>query len=118
MKKNIIILSICAIWCMLVVASCESDLPRFANYSAYDFNKLDEDGGTWTPVLLAAPNQIALTPPEDISSPAYQTELASLKTTMANLTGDQKKAVDYWTNNPIIRWNEIALELAAKYNLI
>lgn len=118
MKKNIIILSICAIWCMLVVSSCESDLPRFANYSAYDFNKLDEDGGTWTPVLLAAPDQITLTAPEDVGSEAYQTELASLKTTMANVTEDQKRAVEYWTNNPIIRWNEIALELAAKYNLI
>lgn len=118
MKKNIIILSICAIWCMLVVSSCESDLPRFANYSAYDFNKLDENGGSWTPVLLASPNQITISAPEDASSQAYQAELASLKTTMANLTESQRNAVNYWTNNPIIRWNEIALELAAKYNLI
>ncbi len=28
------------------------------------------------------------------------------------------KAVTYWTQNPIIRWNEIGLELIAKYNLI
>lgn len=118
MKKNLIISLLCACWCLLLVASCESDLPRFANYSAYDYSKLDEDGGSWTPVILASPSQIVVPAPEDESSPAYQAELASLKTTMANLDGDQKKAVEYWTNNPIIRWNEIALELAAKYNLI
>src|SRR5688572_4095546 len=118
MKKNIIVLFICACWCMLLVASCESDLPRFANYSAYTFSKLDEDGGTWTPVVLVSPNQIAIQTPEDVSSQAYQAELTSLKSTIANLNEGQRSAVEYWTNNPIIRWNEIALELAAKYNLI
>jgi hypothetical protein len=103
---------------MLLVASCDSDLPRFASYSAYDFTKLDEDGGNWTPVLLASPNQITITAPEAVTSPAYQAELADLKSTMSNLNDGQRGAVDYWTNNPIIRWNEIALELAAKYNLI
>ena len=118
MKKNIIVLFICACWCILVVASCESDLPRFANYSAYDFSKLDEGGGNWTPVVLASPSQITITAPEEVSSQAYQAELADLKSTISNLNDAQRGAVDYWTNNPIIRWNEIALELAAKYNLI
>lgn len=37
---------------------------------------------------------------------------------MNSITGKQKKDITYWTNNPLIRWNEIALELIAKYNLI
>jgi hypothetical protein len=118
MKKNIIVLFICACWCLLLVASCESDLPRFANYSAYTFSKLDEGGGSWTPVVLTSPNQITIQAPEDVGSQAYQAELTSLKSTIANLNEGQRNAVAYWTNNPIIRWNEIALELAAKYNLI
>ena len=118
MKKKIIIPILAACWCLLLVASCESDLPRFAHYSAYDFSKLDENGGNWTPVLLASPNQITITAPEDVNSAAYLAELAEVKTAMSNLTDGQRGAVDYWTNNPIIRWNEIALELAAKYNLI
>ena len=118
MKKNFILCFLCACWCLLLVASCESDLARFAQYSAYDFSKLDEGAGDWTPVMLTSPDQIVVSAPEDATSATYQAELASLKATMANLTDDQKKAVEYWTNNPIIRWNEIALELAAKYNLI
>ena len=115
MKKNIILTLICTVWC---VVSCDSDLPRYASYSAYDFNKLDENGGTWTPVILESPGQIAVDAPADINSQAYQAELAELKNAMSNLTKDQQNAVQYWTNNPVIRWNEIALELAAKYNLI
>jgi hypothetical protein len=118
MKKYTILSFLGACWCLLLVASCESDLPRFANYSAYDFSKLDEDGGDWTPVVLTSSNQVSITAPEDVNSQAYEAELASLKSTIANLTEGQKKAADYWTNNPIVRWNEIALELAAKYNLI
>ena len=103
---------------MLILASCEQDLPRMANYSAYDFGDVDENGGTWDPILLSGPAQITVAPPEDINSPAFQEELSSLKSATANLNEAQRAAVDYWTNNPIIRWNEIALELVAKYNLI
>src|SRR5688572_17005515 len=118
MKRHSIIFIICASWMLLVVASCENDLPQFAEYSAYSFSKLDENAGSWKSVILTSPDQIAVPAPEAVSSQAYQAELAALKTTLANLSKEQKNAVDYWTNNPIIRWNEIALELAAKYNLI
>lgn len=103
---------------MLFIVSCENELPTRANYSAYDFTGLDVDAGSWTPVLLNGPGQIAIDAPEDVTSPEYQAELSSLKSTIGNLSGVQQEAVDYWTNNPILRWNEIALELAAKYNLI
>ncbi len=89
-----------------------------ASYTAYDFASMDENGGTWRPVLLGSSDQIAIDVPEDVTSSAYQQELSALKAASANLSADQRKAVEYWTNNPVIRWNEIALELAAKYNLI
>ncbi|HKZ38300.1 MAG TPA: phosphatase PAP2 family protein [Chryseolinea sp.] len=118
MKKNIIVLFVSVCWGMLLVASCEHEMPRYASFTAYDFSKLDEDAGEWEPVLLAGPEQIMVDAPEDVNSATYQAELSSLKSAMASLSGGQKKAVEYWTNNPIVRWNEIALELAAKYNLI
>jgi hypothetical protein len=117
MKKKL--LSIIGVGlCVFVAISCEEDLPTQANYSAYEFSGVDADGGTWTPVLLTTPTQITISAPEAASSASYQTELAAVKTATANLTEAQKSSVAYWTNNPIVRWNEIALELAAKYNLI
>lgn len=98
--------------------SCENELPMMANYSSYTFSGVDEDGGTWNPVILSAPDQIVIAAPEATSSAAYQAELTSLKSVVSNLSGAQKEAVAYWTNNPILRWSEIAIDLTAKYNLI
>lgn len=97
--------------------SCEKDLPTYIDYEAYEFNASDEDGGTWKPILLSTSAQIAVPAPDDVASPAYQSELAALKNASANPTGEQLDAIAYWGSNPIIRWNEIARELAAKYNL-
>jgi hypothetical protein len=79
---------------------------------------LDEDGGTWTPVLLTAGSDIAIAAPEPITSPAYQAELALIKSEMQDISNDEQEAIQYWSNNSAVRWNEIALELIAKYNLI
>ncbi|MFM9946428.1 MAG: phosphatase PAP2 family protein [Saprospiraceae bacterium] len=97
--------------------SCEKDLPQILEYEAYEFATLDEDGGTWDPILLNAPNQIGIPAPGAITDPAYLTELAAVKAASAQLTGTQEAAVRYWSSNSLIRWNEIARELTAKYNL-
>lgn len=103
---------------LLYSFSCEKELLTQADYTDYTFTRLDEKGGTWKPILLTAGNQISIPSPQDVTSDAYKSELAALKSAMANLSADQKKAITYWTNNPVLRWNEIALELAAKYNII
>lgn len=117
MKKNILRL-IATCLCVMAVASCEEDLPRYAQFTAYEYSGLDENGGNWTPVLLSSSSQIVIAAPEDVTSAAYQAELAEVKDAARNLSGDQKRMVEYWTNNPIIRWSEIASELTTKYNLI
>src|SRR5690606_7143011 len=63
-------------------------------------------------------DQIEVPVPEEVSSAAYQAELSAMKSALSSQTGAQRAAIEYWTNNPAIRWNEIALELIAKYNLI
>lgn len=112
-------------WIRIVLAfglvyafSCEKDILTQADYTDYAFTSLDEKGGTWKPILLTTANQISIPAPKDVTSAEYKSELEALKSAMANLNSDQKKAVAYWTNNPLVRWNEIALELAAKYNII
>jgi hypothetical protein len=93
--------------------SCDKDLPTGIRYDNYTFDNPDIKGGTWKPVLLASADQIAIPQPEDISSAAYKTELENIK----NAIKEGDPANGYWGSNPILRWNEIARELAAKYNL-
>lgn len=116
--KKILLKFILSCLCVIIVASCEEELPRYSNFSDYEYSGLDEDGGNWKPILLTSPNQIVIEVPEEVTSSAYQSELAAVKTATAKLTVNQKKMVEYWTNNPIIRWSEIAVELTSKYNLI
>jgi len=115
--KKVIYSAIIALVALSVFQSCEKDLPTNFKYSSYEYASLDEDGGTWKPVVLTSAAQIAIPAPEDPGSASYQAELAALKTASANLTSQQAEAVDYWSNNGLIRWNEIARELSAKYNM-
>lgn len=103
---------------LVIFQSCEKDLPTQLSFSAYDYASLDENGGNWNPILLDSASQIAIPVPESASAASYQAELADVKAASANLTSEQEEAVEYWSNNGLIRWNEIARELAAKYNLI
>lgn len=119
MKKFILSLIVCSICVSFLILSCDNhEMPRYASYSAYEYSRVDEDGGSWTPVLLSSGTEISVDPPADVNSAEYKAELNKVKEAQASLTKKQKDAVKYWTNNPVVRWNEIALELAAKYNLI
>lgn len=106
------------IFFLIALVSCEKDLPQYLSYDAYHFATIDKNGGNWKPVLLNSGDEILIPEPDAVSSGNYQAELAELKSVSSNLSADQKEAVKYWTNNPVLRWNEIALELVAKYNLI
>ncbi|HMQ63622.1 MAG TPA: phosphoesterase, partial [Flavilitoribacter sp.] len=115
MKNYSIILPLfCFVFFLFGLSACEKNLPTRIDFEDYAFVGLDENGGDWKPILLSASDQIAVDAPEDVNSAAYQAELAAVKSAAAT----RSDAVEYWTANPILRWNEIALELAAKYNLI
>ncbi len=114
-KRFISLLFICSI---VGFVSCEKDLPTYLEFKDYSFSSADENGGNWKPVLIDQGADITISAPEDISSANYTTELSDLKVAIGQINATQKEAITYWTSNPVVRWNEIALELIAKYNLI
>jgi hypothetical protein len=77
----------------------------------------DAGAGNWRMLVLTGPGQIVVPPPADVTSDAYKSELAAIKTAQANLTDEQKATIDYWSGGGILRWNQILRELVAKYNL-
>jgi len=102
---------------MLLTQSCEKDLPQSTGFESYTYASLDEDGGTWDPILLTSGADTAIAMPADVTSDAYLAEIDEVKSYNDALTADEQEAVDYWGNNTVIRWMEIAQELVAKYNL-
>jgi hypothetical protein len=75
--------------------------------------KIDEAAGNWKTFVLTSPTEVLV--PALNSDAAYKKEVDSLKSIV--LTTDQKAAVQYWGAGAVLRWNEIARELAARYNL-
>lgn len=103
---------------LLLFISCDKDLPTLLSFDSYVFSSTDQAGGTWKPVLMGSGDEIVIAAPSDITSSAYLQELSDLKQEIAQISGAERQAVEYWSDNSTIRWNEIALELIAKYNLI
>lgn len=102
----------------LIFTACNRELPTYMKYDSYDYASNDDEGGNWKPILLSSNEQIKIDQPAEVSSGTYKTELSNLKSVINKASNDEQDAVYYWTNNPINRWNEIALSLIGKYNLL
>ena len=99
------------------VYACNKDIDVQPEISAYTFDNVDANGGTWDPVFLTSIDDITIASPESVTSDAYKAELAEVKNASSNLTSAQKAAIEYWGGNAIARWDQIAQAMAAKYNL-
>jgi hypothetical protein len=75
--------------------------------------KVDETAGSWKTFVLTSSTEVVV--PALNSDAAYKKEVDSLKSIVP--TVDQKAAVQYWGAGAVLRWNEIARELAARYNI-
>lgn len=118
MKKflNLTIVSVIGLTLSVALTSCDKSIeePQRVGYTPAS---TDEKAGTWKTYILTSPADITLTAPKAVSSAEYQAELVSLKQQSASLSREQQEAVVYWGAGAVYRWNEIARELAARYNL-
>jgi hypothetical protein len=77
----------------------------------------DPGAGGWQMIVLDSPTQFFVPPPLSTTSMAYQSELASIRTAQAQITDDQKKAIDYWKLGGVLGWNKLLLEFVARADL-
>ncbi|HEY3403982.1 MAG TPA: phosphatase PAP2 family protein [Ohtaekwangia sp.] len=124
--------------CLLtfVVASCNKDIEMLEELKPLQPTDIDEDAENWasvnndaTDVTLAKIITAAETAPkifdpasdlasvQNVESDAYKAELTAIVDLQKNLTGAQKKAIEYWSAGGVMRWNQILRGLVAKYNL-
>ena len=99
-----------------VLTSCDMTITDPAR-PAYTPVDVDANAGTWKTYVLTGPTAVTVAQPTATTSAAYQTELTNLKNASTNLSEKQQAAVEYWGGGAVFRWNEIARELSAKYNL-
>jgi hypothetical protein len=101
---------------VLGIAACDKTIeePQRVGYSPAS---VDDKAGAWKPYILTSSSEINVPTPTAVTSTEYVAELASLKGLTTNLSQEQKEAVVYWGAGAVYRWNEIARELSARYNI-
>jgi hypothetical protein len=77
----------------------------------------DAGAGNWRMITLTAPTQFTVATPAQTSSAEYQAELNAIKNAQSRLTATQRKAIEYWSEGGVLRWNEILMGLVSRYNL-
>lgn len=118
MKKIISFAIIAAVVTIAIVSSCSKDVVgRTDEAPALNPAKLDTNAGSWKPILLAAPTDVAVAAPIATTTPDYIAQINEIKAFQANITDDERKIVKYWSAGAVLRWNEILRELVAKHNL-
>jgi hypothetical protein len=103
---------------LIAMVSCVDELPTKLEFEGYEYADLDQDAGNWNLILMRDNEQVIIPTPSPMGSAPLNLELQDAKAKIANATAAQRESVKYWTNNSLLRWNEIALELSVKYNLI
>lgn len=96
---------------------CDKSVGPFEVLPPLQPSSMEPTAGSWRMILLTGPTQIAVPAPAAVTSAAYVAELGAIKTSQANLTDAQRKAIAYWSGGGVLRWNQIVRELVARYNL-
>lgn len=114
--RTILFASLTVLGVSSVLTSCDKTIeePQRVGYSPVS---VDDKAGSWKTYILTSPTDVTMASPASTSSADYQAELMDLKSKSANLTREQQEAVVYWGAGAVYRWNEIARELAARYNV-
>jgi hypothetical protein len=101
---------------LLISNGCDKSL-NLPEHTAFVPGTTDENGGTWKTFVLKSAAEFTVAEPKPVTSPDYAQEMAEIKSLQASLTEAQKAKINYWNTGGVFRWNEIARELAARYNL-
>jgi hypothetical protein len=118
MKKIFFISTLLIAATVTIIIACNKDIEGRTNDApALQPTNIDLNAGTWKPVLLTGPTEFPVAAPGATGTPDYIAQVNEIKTWQAELTGDEKRIVKYWSAGAILRWNEIMRELVAKYNL-
>lgn len=118
MKKINILLSIVALAGLsFTFIQCDKTPPEASLLQPYAETNLEPNAGNWKTYLLIDSSKTTVPAPDAVGSSAYLAELDGLRSKMSAATTQEKEIALWWGSNGVLRWNEIARELAANYNV-
>ena len=99
-----------------ILQGCKEDIPEVATLPVMVPSRLDENAGAWKTILVNSGTS-SVPSPQSITSTEYQTELQELINLTTNRTNEKTSRANFWAAGSVVRWNEIARDLVAKYNV-
>jgi hypothetical protein len=111
MKKLIYIVSV-----LFLLGSCSKDVDE-RMVADFEPVSLDTLGGTWKTIHLSSSSEITVPAPQPISSAAYRAELDQVVSLQQSLSSEDNRIISRWKSSGVIKWNEVARELVAVYNI-
>ncbi len=101
----------------LVALSCDKAITQSEDFLPLVAASTDANAGTWRMIVLTSPTQVVVPAPAAVTSAAYLTELAAIKTAQTVITPAQQERIGYWAGGGVLRWNQILRGFVARYNL-
>src|SRR5262249_861565 len=77
----------------------------------------DPRAGSWQMIVLSSPSQIPVPAPAPVTDAGYLAEIGAIKSAQANISMQQRQALDYWNQGGVLNWNRILLGLVAATDL-
>jgi hypothetical protein len=109
------VVTMLSIW--ITFTQCDKTPPENPAFEPYAETSLDANAGNWKTYLTIDSTKTTVPTPDVAGSAAYLTELDHLRSKMAAATSEEKELAVWWGGNGVLRWHEIARELAANYNV-
>ncbi|WP_338871000.1 PA-phosphatase [Spirosoma sp. SC4-14] len=110
---SILFLTVSLLW----VTACKEPLIDEGVLPFSEPATVDANGGNWRTIVLQSTADINVPAPSAITSDDYKSELAQVKNGVASLEPEKITAINYWAVGAVKRWNQIARQLVAKYNV-
>lgn len=117
MKKINLTYTLAVLGLMIAFTQCDKTPPENFEYAPYPETSLDVNGGNWKTYLSIDSNKTAVPAPNAVGTVEYSAELDDLRAKMSAATAEERELANWWGGNGVIRWHEIARELAANYNV-
>lgn len=98
-------------------SQCDKTPEIGVSLEPYAETNLEANAGNWKTYLTIDSSKTAVPTPDAAGSAAYLAELDNLRSRMSAATAEEKELALWWGSNGVLRWHEIARELAANYNV-
>lgn len=104
------------IYVLVLFISCSKDVEERV-IPAFEPIGLDEKAGTWKTIHISKSSDIPVAVPDVVTSNSYALEIDAIFTRQQKLNTSDQILIQKWKGSGVIKWNEVARELVAKYNL-